>query len=88
MADSSDDDFQSDTLQNAKVGRRTYLVTYSQANLEKFPTRRLFGEMVEKYFNKSFREGKSKVRTEYFAVCREKHANGGDHYHMSLKLSV
>ena len=41
----SDDDFQSSSLTKRKV-RRSYLVTYSQADLEKFPTRESFGKVV------------------------------------------
>ena len=84
MADfSSEDEFQSDKMVNTGVGRRTYLVTYSKANLEKFPTRQSFGEMIQKHFD----DGPSKVKTEYWACCRENHKDGSEHYHVSLKLS-
>ena len=83
----SGDDFESDSMSKANVGRRTYLVTYSQANLEWYPTRQSFGEMVKAYFDKSFCEGKSKVKTDYFAVGCEKHEYGVSHYNMSLKLT-
>lgn len=65
--------------------RRTYLVTYSQANLEKFPTRLSFGKLLEDSFNKNGRN--SKVRVTHWACCREEHTNGGQHYHASIKLS-
>ena len=84
MADSSsEDEFQSDQMVNTGVGRRTYLITYSKANLEKFPTRQSFGEMIQKHFD----DGPSKVKTEYWACCRENHKDGSEHYHVSLKLS-
>ena len=41
------DDFQSKELTNTRSGRRTYIVTYSQVDLNKFPTRQSFGEMLE-----------------------------------------
>lgn len=30
------------------VGKRQYLITYAQANIEKLPTRMSFGEAIEK----------------------------------------
>ena len=71
-----------DTL-NPLVGRRLYLVTYSQANLELFPTRESFGQMLQEEFN----AGQGKVKVEYWACCKETHKDGGFHYHCSLKLS-
>ena len=65
--------------------RRTYLVTYSQANLEKFPTRESFGKLLENSFNSNGRN--SKVLVTQWACCREEHTNGGQHYHASIKLS-
>ena len=41
--------------------RRTYLVTYSRADLSKFPARQSFGEQVVAYFNAV--RGKSKLNT-------------------------
>ena len=38
-------------LQNPRSGRRQYLITYSQADLQRFPTRESFGNMVENEFN-------------------------------------
>ena len=32
-------------LQNPRSGRRQYLITYSQADINKFPTRESFGKM-------------------------------------------
>ena len=78
----SDEDFQSSSLTKRKV-RRSYLVTYSQADLEKFPTRESFGKVVVTAFDK----GSGKVKVEHWACALEHHANGGKHYHVSLKLS-
>ena len=77
------DDFQSSQLKNTNVGRRTYLVTYSQADTTKFPTRESFGNMLEKFFN----AGTGKVKVSHWACCMENHQDGGLHYHASLKLT-
>ena len=80
MAVANDDE---DFMSNNNNGRRTYLVTYSRADLEKFPTRESFGQMVADHFN----AGTAKAKVEYFACCLEHHDNGLPHYHVSLKLS-
>jgi hypothetical protein len=82
MNQSQEDDFhiQLKTSQS----RRTYLITYSQVDLSKFPTRQSFGEQVVAYFN----EGAGKVEVEHWACCREPHdTTSGIHYHLCLKLS-
>ena len=79
----SDDDFASSQLSPRTV-RRTYLVTYSQADLVKFPSRQSFGEAVVNTFN----SGSGKVKVEFWACSREDHKDGGKHYHLSLKLSA
>lgn len=66
-----------------RCARRAYLVTYSQANLNTFPTREAFGNAVEEAFN----SGSSKVKVNYWACCLEEHGNGGHHYHASVKLT-
>jgi hypothetical protein len=64
--------------------RRTYLVTYSQADLSKFPTRESFGQQVVAYFN----EGSGKVEVQHWACCLEPHEIiSGLHYHLCVKLS-
>ena len=68
---------------DTRIGRRQYLITYSQADAEKFPTRQSFGEMVADEFN----SGKSKVKVQHWACCKEPHAEKGFHYHCALKLS-
>ena len=79
---SDTDDFQVNTLVSANQIRRTYLITYSQADLRIFLTRQCFREEVNTYFN----EGTGKVKVEHWACCQEPHENSGVHYHMSLKL--
>ena len=72
------------TLENRRCGgRRQYLVTYSQADLAKFPTRQSFGAMIEEKFNC----GTSVVKVSHWACCRETHADGGSHYHCAIKLT-
>ena len=66
-----------------KGPRRTYLVTCSQIDLSKFPTRKMFGDAVAS----AFESGSGKVKAEYWATCLEEHENGGHHYHTSVKLS-
>ena len=80
----SDDDFQATALADPRIGRRTYLITYSQADTDVFPTRKGFGEMIERYFNGT---GETKTKVQYWACCLENHQAEGVHYHVSLKLS-
>ena len=77
---SSDDEV---TPLSRVVGRRQYLVTYSQANITLFPTREAFGNMLREEFD----AGDSKAKVLYWACCQETHKDGGLHYHCSLKLS-
>ena len=63
--------------------RRSYLITYSKADLQKFSTRESFGEAVVAAFTSK----QGKVVPQHWACCLEKHSDGGYHYHLSLKLS-
>ena len=74
---------ESSFLENFKIGRRQYLVTYSQADPGKFPTRLSFGSMLESEFN----SGSGKIKVSHWACCREEHAEEGFHYHCCVKLS-
>ena len=78
----SSDDFQS-TSMNPRAHRKVYLITYSQANRILYPTRESFGLDVVEAFN----QGLSKIQVLYWACCLESHQNGGDHYHVAVKLS-
>ena len=69
-------------LQNPRSDRRQCLITYSQADLQRFPTRDSFGNMVENEFN----AGKSKVKVSHWACCEEAHKENGYHYHCCVKL--
>ena len=66
-----------------KNGRRQYLITYSQLDENKFPTRESFGTMIEREFNR----GDSKVKVSHWACCREPHEQEGHHYHCAVKLN-
>ena len=82
MNQSEEDNFKIEL--KTSQARRTYLVTYSQADLSKFPTRQSFGEQVVAYFN----AGSGKVEVEHWACCQGLHdTTAGVHYHLSLKLS-
>ncbi|KAJ8021670.1 hypothetical protein HOLleu_38942 [Holothuria leucospilota] len=69
---------------SAELGRRqvrqVYLITYSQADHDKVPTRLSFAEKgVE-----SFRHAHIEVRQ--WACSLEKHQKQGHHFHMAVKL--
>jgi hypothetical protein len=66
--------------------KRVYLVTYSKADLVRFPTRESFAAVLEDHFSRS-KNNNSNVKVEYLAVCREKHEDNSDHYHASVKLT-
>ena len=60
--------------------RQVYLVTYSQANLQRFPTRKSFAEGVLAAFRNT---GAPAIQ---WVCCREAHESRGHHYHMAVKL--
>ena len=65
---------------SSKAVRQVYLITYSQAELQKFPTRLSFARATLY----SFSETPATVR--YWSCSRERHQNSGFHYHMAIKL--
>lgn len=70
---------------HSRQDRMTYLVTYSQADLTRFPKREDFAWLVVGLFNDSDAQG----RVEYWACGREAHPNtSGFHYHLALKLTT
>ena len=71
-----------DEIDCSKPWRR-YLITYSQAELSKFPTRESFAAAVCDVFTSE----RSKFRPQHWACCLENHADNGVHYHMALKLT-
>jgi hypothetical protein len=62
--------------------RQVYLVTYSQADTESFPTRKSFAEAVCEAFTST-----TNATILHWVCSSENHQNGGTHYHMALKLN-
>lgn len=60
--------------------RQVYLITYSQCDLQKFPTRQSFAEAVVASF------GHTNAEILQWVCCKECHSSGGYHYHMAIKL--
>ena len=65
---------------NDRAVRQVYLITYSKADLQKFPTRESFAQAVVK----SFEAINTKI--ELWVCSKEAHQVNGFHYHMALKL--
>ena len=63
-----------------KEVRSVYLLTYSQANLDLFPSREEFALAVIESFTKC------NAKIQHWCCCREKHQKAGEHYHLALKL--
>lgn len=69
---------------NSSQARRVYLLTYSKADLDKFPTRESFGNAVAMAFTNSSHKAKPK----HWACCMEDHADSQSvHYHVALALT-
>ena len=62
--------------------RSVYLVTYSQANIDRVPDRETFAHMIKDSFEKS---GAGSV-VEKWCCSREEHGDGNPHFHMAVKL--
>ena len=60
--------------------RTIFLLTCSQADLEKFPTRQSFADVVFECF------AARNIRISMWVASLERHKNGGFHYHMPVKL--
>ena len=61
--------------------RQVYLITYSQADLEKFPTRESFAKAVVRSFECN------DTTVLHWICCKEPHQSNGYHYHMAIKLN-
>lgn len=61
--------------------RYVYIVTYSQADIERISDRGTFAEVVKTAF-----EGIG-ATVQHWVCCMEKHQDGNFHYHCALKLS-
>ena len=66
--------------------RFVYLITYSQADLDLFPTREEFSAIVLDSFSNA--DPSSPVEVVQWACSKEEDRDGGSHYHMSVKLSA
>lgn len=70
-------------MDESEQPRTVYLVTYSQADLEKVACRSDFAHIVVDEFNQ---HGKFD-RVVQWACCKESHRVTGVHYHLAIKLS-
>ena len=71
------------TKLNARDIRKVYMITYSQANLEKCHDRKTFPE-----FNlKAFDFENSTVKPMHWEVCKEAHQNGETLPYVCIKLN-
>lgn len=66
---------------NARAVQQVYLITYSQVDFKKFPTRNSFAEAVVSSFTDS-----TDTTVEHWVCCKEPHQTKGCHYHMAIKL--
>lgn len=60
--------------------RQVYLVTYSQADTVKFPTRASFAKAVVESFSQRC------ATVMHWCCCQEEHKKSGVHYHICVKL--
>ena len=63
--------------------RLTFLVTYSQADLNRVPSKQVFADLVVK----AFKETGGASQPLHWACCQETHADGNSHYHLIIKVS-
>jgi hypothetical protein len=69
---------------NSSKPWRSYLITYSQGDLQKFPTRESFGAAVSAVFTLE----QSRFKPQHWACCLEQHSDdAGFNYHLALKLT-
>ncbi len=63
--------------------RITYLITYSQADLETFTTRESFGKAVVE----AFLQKDTKVKFAHWVCNMGEHKDDAKHHHVTLKLT-
>ena len=63
--------------------RTVHLVTYSQADVKKVGNPKAFADIVTGAFN----ENKLFNCVEYWCCAKERHREGGCHYHLALKIT-
>ena len=78
---SSSSDDNCEIILGSREVRQVYLVTYSQADLSKFPTRTSFAEAVVKSFTTTT------TSVLHWCCSKKPHKRSGNHYHISVKLS-
>ena len=61
--------------------KSVYLITYSEADLQLFPTRESFATAIENAFSSS------QTDLLHWVCCLENHSQVGVHYHMAVKLN-
>ena len=62
--------------------RMVYLITYSQADIERFD-KESFATLV----SDAFTNVDNTVRVTQWVCCRERHQDGGYHFHLAIKLN-
>ena len=78
-------DFTSNSPISPRESRRTYLLTYSKADMERFPDCTSFANCILEAFD----SGKSSAKVVQWATCIENHTDGkSKHFHMAVKLSA
>lgn len=73
--------FVMETLRNRDV-RTVYLITYSQADIDRFNNQSFATLIVD-----AFTDEEANVRVMQWVCCRERHQDGGYHFHMAIKLN-
>ena len=66
-----------------KANRKCYLITYSKADKNKFPTRQSFADATLEAFSMT----KSKKAAVHWVCSEEHHKDSGVHYHIAIKFS-
>ena len=80
-----DSDLQIDLTQSLKPHQehRSFLITYSKANMDRFPTRITFANTVlEAIVNAT-----PNIIITYWSCSKKKHIDGSPHHHFSVKSS-
>ena len=75
-----EDQLHNESLRDRQV-RRVYLITYSQANADSFPTRESFVSIIQDAFTAN------NIQLLQWVCAKENHEQSGFHFHMSVKLS-
>ena len=70
--------------QNANPDARLELTTCNRTDLNKFRTRKSFGNYIENLFNK----GHEKVNVVQWTCCKEQYQDGADHYHIAIRCEI